>query len=1006
MVRSSHLFTPLGGLGCVTGVMPARCRVLGDTAHTFVSIGHGYQVLQTDSLGVVFKSETLESSVRSLDATSEGTVVVGLRRSLRAYMRLQFLGEFTGQDHKFDIRGVLCLPSRQVLSWSRHELFAWKLNSREFYRELELPAGCTLGGSLGGGNVVTTVRSYPHKVLVGTDQGEVLLFNTKTGKLIHTMTALASEKTRSVTVLQQNMKHLTVVAVGFDNGDVVLVDFVLDKKLLSVNVGDGECSGVFFREPQAAIGQSETASLLLTSSTSGDISVWDLQTKLLGEAFRAHDPVSLGRKHLPKGVTAMCCVENQPDVFLTSGSDNSLKLWVFDSPTDPTPRVLKQRSGLMGPVTTLSFYADDSLQYLLCAANSVDSSMSSLGLVNTRRANNLHVFSQKQWRDPDGVSAVKGKLPPLLAFSATTNRHFDWPNAVSIHQGSRLPVVWSVRSKALSSGYLSMSKPLAKAVSNDPDFFPSAVVVSPCGNFAIVGYLNGQIHSFNLQSCRHRGHYGAFKQVQLEVEKAEEKEMFQHVPELNLSTVEPHKKRMVDKYHGRTQRLTLPESALSGAIVGLFIINSTTLVGVASEDNCVGYWNLQTFHPLRPPVVVGDPDSTVVLATVSGSLMAVVTACSSVYSLHMLDLVRGQVIRTFGEVGKPSCLRISPDGNLVCLVCGPLKTGPGSEEGGYIMAFDMVTGNLTDWGHMALPILSLEFDSTSTFLYTTHGVEETMTSEDCWATVPGLIRVWANKGAFDPWGTHSRRRVDIPIDLDAAYDVELKVEAETVTRSLKDIITTNQLEPRSLTLSGLPFGRLDALLHVDERRDEGRAEEEVLRPANAPFFLSTAYDSAKTRKFKDDSENEEEVTTTEQSPSRKRVFSEVKSTDMKVKTHLDALLLERRFDDARDHLLSLSPSAIHMACECLDPETTLPLMVEFLTEEAKTRKGADWVQTILSVVLKFHAAHIRRSLPSDDDLAERIAEIRRVMENDWQAIDLTCCQVECYLKFLTHLQLE
>ena len=55
-------------------------------------------------------------------------------------------------------------------------------------------------------------------------------------------------------------------------------------------------------------------------------------------------------------VSGMRFLQKQP-LLITSGPDNSLKIWIFDSP-DGSGRLLKSRGGHSGPPTKLMFYGE------------------------------------------------------------------------------------------------------------------------------------------------------------------------------------------------------------------------------------------------------------------------------------------------------------------------------------------------------------------------------------------------------------------------------------------------------------------------------------------------------------------------------------------------------------------------------------------------------------------------------------------------------------------------
>ena len=63
-----------------------------------------------------------------------------------------------------------------------------------------------------------------------------------------------------------------------------------------------------------------------------------------------------------RAVTAIDWVPGQP-VLISSGEDNSVKQWFFESPTAP-PRLLKFRAGHHEPPHLIRYYGEDGKQLL------------------------------------------------------------------------------------------------------------------------------------------------------------------------------------------------------------------------------------------------------------------------------------------------------------------------------------------------------------------------------------------------------------------------------------------------------------------------------------------------------------------------------------------------------------------------------------------------------------------------------------------------------------------
>ena len=101
------------------------------------------------------------------------------------------------------------------------------------------------------------------------------------------------------------------------------------------------------------------------------------------------------------------------------------------------------------------------------------------------------------------------KLPPIRGVAWCEVRERDWANVVTCHAGETRAYTWRLANGVLGEHVL---QPPAKmgvkrklGISNRVGFPISAVAVSACGNFAVIGNEGGEVHRFNLQSGQHRG---------------------------------------------------------------------------------------------------------------------------------------------------------------------------------------------------------------------------------------------------------------------------------------------------------------------------------------------------------------------------------------------------------------------------------------------------------------------------------------------------------------------
>lgn len=96
------------------------------------------------------------------------------------------------------------------------------------------------------------------------------------------------------------------------------------------------------------------------------------------------------------------------------------------------------------------------------------------------------------------------KLPPVHDFAFSELRERDWCNVVTCHAHHHAVYTWSYQDSVIG-------KHVLRAPGVGPDShgaaFATAVEMSACGNFAIVGYADGLIVQYNVQSGLVRGLY-------------------------------------------------------------------------------------------------------------------------------------------------------------------------------------------------------------------------------------------------------------------------------------------------------------------------------------------------------------------------------------------------------------------------------------------------------------------------------------------------------------------
>ncbi|QRW15106.1 U3 small nucleolar RNA-associated protein 21 [Ceratobasidium sp. AG-Ba] len=339
--------------------------------------------------------------------------------------------------------------------------------------------------------------TYLNKVLFASSNGSMQLWNIRTATCLHTfaasnLSALASGS--PITALVQS-PAVDVVGIGFASGECVLYDIRSDERVMRVFMEGAAIRSIAFR--------TDGHPVLGTASATGHIALWDLnaQGRLLHIIKGAHN----------SSISSIQWIPGQP-VMVTSGEDNSLKQWLFESPDDP-PRLLKYRSGHHAPPHLIRYYGADGKQLLTASR---DRSLRCTSVVRDSRSYELSQGSLEQKATSLAIPVSHLKLPAITSLSYSSTRSKDWEDVLTSHTGETFARTWSVQNKKLgrwSMGGTERAKGVsAKGKGTDVSIGEvKAVCVSACGNFGFVGTVQGLVQSYNMQSGLKRRLYDAAK---------------------------------------------------------------------------------------------------------------------------------------------------------------------------------------------------------------------------------------------------------------------------------------------------------------------------------------------------------------------------------------------------------------------------------------------------------------------------------------------------------------
>lgn len=883
--------------------------------------------------------------------------------------------------------------------------------------------------------------TYLNKIVLGgTNQPNqdtpsspaMCLLNVRSARIIHVFAGLPSEtEESSVTTLEQS-PAVDTIAVGTSSGNVHLINLRHDQKLFTLrhkthdgnNVG---ISSISFRTDHSAL-QYDIAPMAV-GRVDGHITIWDLTAPTEIESGRT---VLHEMEHVHVGGVAKIQYLPQEPLLVSIGlASNRIAMHIFDSP-DHSARLLRSRQGHTGPPTRIRYLHPGSGAgggVLVNASDGTDASACQI-LSSGGPDRTLRVFStartvlDKEYSQGAGLEKKARKfgmdtvaellLPPTIGLATAESRARDWGDLVTIHRDHAFAYVWSTKRGAQSGPILRQStwNVSAMKIPPPPHTHATAVAMSACGNFALVGTRGGTIYKYNVQSGNTRGMYP----IQAKEDSKPRRQVVagdlgRTMKSLEKSMKVSNRAANVDKKELDAEQEAKRESRILAklqaashtghSVTGLAVDSvNKVLISVGADAKLI-LWNFASHAPhKKSPYTLPCPATR--MCHVRDSDLAAIALED--YSVVLFDCAALSIVRRFGatggHVGPISDLGFSPDGRS--LFTASLDSS--------LRVWDVPTNTCVDWLSFSTAPTSLTISPTGEFLATTHKGKLG-------------ISVWSDRTYYQtvnidgtPLKEPARMDEPVPMADDApsqTYTASKPSEERVPTGNESEVDGVDDKGPALpkeaglITLSGLPPAHWKNLFHLELVKERNKPKEAPQKPPSAPFFLQwrsgesiseTVANPQLASKSKqnvseeeewvaawtDNDDDEAKVDVPEASGLVKRDHEKVEkeaasSKRRKVTRYRSALasLLEqcnnrasgsnqKRFQLVTDHIGKLGPSAIDVELSTLcsglhDLEEGLPLLqltCYWLLEALQSRERYDAVNAYLHRFLHLHASVI------------------------------------------------
>ncbi|CAN6551983.1 unnamed protein product [Malus baccata var. baccata] len=460
------IFEPFRAIGYTTSSVPFSVQRLGTETFVTVSVGKAFQIYNCAKLSLVLVGPQLPKKIRALASYRDYTFAA-YGNEIAIFKRAHQVA--TWSSHSAKVNSLLLFGEHILSVDVEGNLFIWAFKGIE---ENLTPIGHVMLDNNFSPSCIMHPDTYLNKIIIGSQEGSFQLWNISTKKKLYEFKGWNSSICSCV-----SSPALDVVAVGCADGNIHVHNIRYDEELVTFShSARGAVTALSF--------STDGQPLLASGGSSGIISIWNLEKRRLQSVIRdAHDG----------SILSLHFLVNEP-VLMSSSSDNSIKMWIFDT-TDGDPRLLRFRSGHSAPPRCIRFYANG--RHILSAGQ--DRAFRLFSVMQDQQSRELSQHHISKRAKKLKMKEEEIKLKPVISFDCAEIRERDWCNVVTCHMDTAEAYVWRLQNFVLGEHILKPRPENPTPV--------KACAISACGNFAVLGTADGWVERFNLQSGISRGSY-------------------------------------------------------------------------------------------------------------------------------------------------------------------------------------------------------------------------------------------------------------------------------------------------------------------------------------------------------------------------------------------------------------------------------------------------------------------------------------------------------------------
>ncbi|KAF9427470.1 hypothetical protein BGZ94_004836 [Podila epigama] len=453
--EAPRIFVPFRAIGYVTNEVPFNIQARGQAYFLTTCVGTTYHMYDVEKMNLLFVGPHTSTPITAL-ATLGDVTFVACGSEIVSYKRSKEIGRFScGDAPNLSIASLEIFGQHIISICSDNSVKLHDHTTGELYTTIDFDPSFT----------VTTLihpSTYLNKILIGSNQGTMQIWNIRTSTMIYSFEAFSSP----ITCFTQT-PVVDVIAVGLLDGSIIIRNIRTDATIMTMKQ-EGKVTSISFR--------TDDLHVMASANMYGDIALWDLDRQRILHVMKgAHD-----------GAIPSIQFLNGQAILMSSGADNSVKQWIFDS-LDGLPRLLKSRSGHHAPPTHIRFYSEDG-HFILSAGR--DRSLRSFSVVRDSQSVELSQGSLSKKSKLLNLKIDELKLPLITSAAASPAKEKEWDNILTAHWNEPGVRTWSYKRKALGSYVMNPKDGSAT----------KAVAISTCGNFGFIGSALGGVDMFNMQS--------------------------------------------------------------------------------------------------------------------------------------------------------------------------------------------------------------------------------------------------------------------------------------------------------------------------------------------------------------------------------------------------------------------------------------------------------------------------------------------------------------------------